>query len=66
VYKLGEDYIREQYGCMTCDCGADFVGDELKTDSVGETLDIINLWIKDIREMKVEKTYPSAKNGVEV
>ena len=66
VYKLGEDYIREQYGCMTCRCRADFVGDELKTDSVGRTLEFINLWIKERREMKVAKIKPTAKSGVEV
>ena len=66
VYRLGGDYIREQYSCMTCRCRADFVGDELKTDSVGRTLEFINLWIKERREMKVAKNNPAAKSGVEV
>ena len=66
VYRLGEDYIREQYGCITCRCRADFVGDELKTDSVGRTLEFINLWIKETGEMKVAKNNPAAKSGVEV
>ena len=64
IFRAGEDYIREQYGCKTCRCRADFVGEELKTDSVGRTVDFINLWIKEIREMKVEKTNP--KSGIEV
>ncbi len=66
IYRSGEDYIREQYGCMTCRCRADFVGDELKTDSVGQTLDIINLMIKEERELTAAKNNPTAKGGVEV
>lgn len=66
VTRSGGDYTREQYGCMSCDCSADFVGDELKSDSVGRTLYFINLWIKERREMEVAKNNPTAKGGVEV
>jgi hypothetical protein len=66
VYRLGEDYIREQFGCMTCRCRADFVGDELKTDSVGRALDIINLMINEEKEFAAAINNPAAKGSVKV
>ena len=66
VYRLGDDYIREQYGCMTCRCRADFVGDELKSDSVGRTLDIINLMIKEKKELAAAKINLTEEDGVEI
>jgi len=66
VYRLGGDYIREQYGCMFCGCSADFVGDELKTGSVGRTLDTINLMVKEVRELTAAKVNSNAKGGVEI
>jgi len=66
VYRLIEDYIREQYGCMTCRCSADFVGDELKPDSVGRTLEFINYMIEEAREMKPAKSNRITKSCVEV
>lgn len=66
VHKLGGDYIREQYGCMTCPCQADFVGDELKSDSVGRTLDFIYLMIKEMRDIKAAEINSTPKVGVKI
>lgn len=35
---LGKDYVRDRYKCPICDCRVDFVGAEIKTDSIGKTL----------------------------
>jgi hypothetical protein len=51
---------------MTCRCRADFVGDELKSDSVGRTLDFVNSMIKEVREMEAAKTKSNSKVGVTV
>jgi len=51
---------------MTCRCRADFVGDELKTDSVGRTLEFINYMIEEAREMKPAKSNRITKSCVEV
>lgn len=66
VTRLGDEYTRVQYGCMTCRCRADFVGDELKSDSVGRTLDFVNSMIKEVREMEAAKTKSNSKVGVTV
>ena len=66
VTRLGDDYTREQYGCLSCGCIADFVGDELKSDSVGRTLDTINLMVKEARELTAAKVNSNAKGGVEI
>lgn len=36
------EYIRKRYGCLECHCEADFVGYELKSDSVCRTIEFIN------------------------
>jgi hypothetical protein len=66
VITLHDDYTRVRYGCMSCRCTADFVGDELKTDSVGRTLEFINLMIKDLREFAAAIIKPTAKGGVRI
>jgi hypothetical protein len=64
--ELGEDYTRVQYGCLSCRCTADYVGDELKSDSVGRTLEIINLMIEEERELSAAKINPAAESGIQV
>jgi hypothetical protein len=69
LYKVtssGGDYIREKYGCMSCGCSADFVGDELKSDSVGRTLYFINLMINEEKEFAAAINNPAAKGSVKV
>ena len=34
-------YRRNRYGCQYCGCVVDFVGDEIKSDSVGRSLVVL-------------------------
>ena len=62
VFK-SDDYIREQYGCVSCRCTADFVGDEMKSGSVGPTLDFIELFNKDVKKFTAVKNNPTDEDG---
>jgi len=36
------DYVRNKYRCPYCRCGVDYVGDEVKPDSIGLSLHCLN------------------------
>lgn len=42
-FIAGDDYRRDRYKCPHCECRVDFVGDEIKTDSVLDTLEYMAL-----------------------
>jgi hypothetical protein len=60
-----DDYIRKQYGCVSCRCTADFVGEELKSDSIGRSLYFIDL-MREEQELVAAKTHQTDDEGKEV
>jgi len=61
-----DDYIRKQYGCISCRCTADFVGEELKSDSIGRTLYFIDLMREEEQELAAARTHQTDDEGKEV
>jgi len=47
----GGDYQRSHYICVNCRCKAEFVGEELKSDSVLRTMDTIAAMEAEAKEM---------------
>lgn len=41
-FIIGAEYRRDRYKCPYCECRADFVGNEIKTDKIIDTLIFIS------------------------
>lgn len=42
-FFAGTDYRRDRFKCPYCNCRVDFVGDEIKTDKIVDTLIYISI-----------------------
>ena len=66
MIRLSDDDTRVRYICNSCRCSVDFAGDEMKSGSVGPTLDFIELFKKDVKEFTSAKINPTSEGGIEV